>query len=417
MKFIRYFYRRWLIQYRWANNFSGWFNRIHHRYLRMMFAQRYSMLDSVSQLTEETNDGHVASQVLLLDNVTVIGYSRVVLKEKNAAYDATHPDWPLKDIYTSYRFQEENLGLMHFVPRTGQCYFSINLKTQERLEGTWLSIMSSSSENWMHWISESIPRLARAQAAIPDMDFGLLVDQQLTKNMRDVLDIFATDNPRFEVAPHRAINVARLVVPVSGAGTSAFWSRHSHSDVNGHRSNRIPSEFGTKGIFYFDKIGLNLVRKTILEHFDVQPHKSRKLFILRRSFFRHITNQERIELVLLAHGFESISPGEMSVEQQVRVFSEASIVVAQAGAALANIMFMPEGSKVICLSAKSYKYVPYDYFRDYANIFGVSLEYILGDIDDPSKYNAAHIGRVTHPMNAAFSCPEDELLEILDRLH
>ncbi|MCK9353818.1 MAG: glycosyltransferase family 61 protein [Gallionella sp.] len=332
------------------------------------------------------------------------------------AYDGSHPDWPLKDIYTLYRFQEENLGLMRFKPHTGRCYIHIDLKTEELLDGTWLSIMSASSENWMHWMSESIPRLARVQTAKTDINFGLLVDQELTKNMRDVLDIFAKGNPRVEVAPHHAVKVSRLIVPTNATGTSAFWVRNSHSAENRRRFNRIPSQFRTSGVFHFDMFGLKLARKMILEHFDLKPRKKRKLFILRRSFFRHITNQEHIERLLLAHGFEPISPGEMSVEEQVKTFSEASIVVAQAGAALANIMFMPEGAKVICLSARSPEYVNYDYFRDYAANFSVSLEYLLGDIDDPSKYNATHVGQVTHPMNAEFSCPEDELIKMFTSL-
>jgi len=114
-------------------------------------------------------------------------------------------------------------------------------------------------------------------------------------------------------------------------------------------------------------------------------------------------------------GFELASPGEMNVEDQVRLFSKAKIVISQGGAALANIMFMPEGSTVICLAVQN-DYTNFDYFRDYAKIFGVSVEYVLGEIDAPSKYDSKRIGEVEHPMNSEFHCPENDLLEMVASL-
>jgi len=77
---------------------------------------------------------------------------------------------------------------------------------------------------------------------------------------------------------------------------------------------------------------------------------------------------------------------------------------------------MPEGSTVICLSVRN-EHVNYDYFRDYAKTFNVNLTYLLGELDDPSKYDEAHIGMSTHPMNAEFSCPEMELVEQIEKVH
>lgn len=424
IKFMQRIYRRWFIQYRWANVLRGWFLRSYRRYLsfvhylRFEFSPSYSLLDSVSQMADAANDEYANSRTLLLDDVTLVGHTQFIMKNNMVAYDASHPDWPLREIYTSFCFQEENFGLMRFEPHRGHCRFRIDLKkTQTRLNGAWLSVMSASSENWMHWLSESVPRLAGVLDTMKNSKFKLLVDQQLAKNMRDVLDIFAAGIPRFEVAPNQALKVSQLIVTARPTGISAFWLRTPQPDVSSSRPGQAAIHFRANGTFHFDVSGLRQVREVMLKHFDCQPRKARKLFILRRSYFRHIANQERIEMMLLAHGFESISPGELSVEEQVRAFSEATVVVAQAGAALANIMFMPEGGKVICLSVRNPEYVNYDYFRDYAKIFGVSLEYVLGEIDDPSKYNAAHIGRVTHPTNAEFTCPENELLEMLDGLN
>lgn len=418
IKLMQQIYRRWLTQYRWANTLRELVLLVYFRFLRFVrfFTKKsYLLLDCVSRLSSATSNDYARSKIFLLDNVTVVGHTRFILKMNTAVYDASHPDWSIKDIFTSYYFQEEIGKLIRFEPHRGRCHF-FDLKAPTRLSGTWMSVMSASSENWMHWMSESMPRLAIALDTMKNSTFGLLVDQKLPKNMRDVLDIFAADIPHFDVAQHDAVEVPQLIVPVSSVAISAFWPRKSLSDESVLRPDQTTIHFRTTGVFHFDVRGLSLVRKVMQIYFDCQPRRARKIFILRRSYFRHIANQERIQMLLRARGFEIITPGEMSVGEQVRIFSEASIVVAQAGASLANIMFMPEGGKVICLAVKNTEYVNYAYFQEYAKIFSVSLEYVLGEVDDPSKYNAAHIGLITHPTNAEFSCPENELLEMLDRL-
>ena len=46
-------------------------------------------------------------------------------------------------------------------------------------------------------------------------------------------------------------------------------------------------------------------------------------------------------------GFSVIAPENYTVEQQIRIFSRAKIIVGEIGAALANIIFAPPGCTVI----------------------------------------------------------------------
>lgn len=391
-------YRRWLSRFHWAQVLREWFLQIYFRRWPLKYVAKvpYALLEDIAQLGERDSSNHAATDFLLIKNATLVGYSRIVLKGNLAAYDASYPDRQLRNVHGDYLFQEEVQRLMIFEPE-GRLLLPV-LKIHSRLEGVWLSVMCASANNWMHWLSESIPRLAVALKQQEGRNLCLLIDQKLPDNMRDVLDVFATKHPRLEIPPNHAVEVAQLIVPTGHLGVSAFWPRTTNA---------------RNGIFHFDANGLRMARDTIHKYFDCQPHKARKLFVLRQSYFRHITNRERIEQLLIARGFEVISPGEMKFEEQVRLFSEAAVVVAQAGAALANIMFMPKESTVICLSVHN-KHVNYDYFREYAKIFGVILKYVLGEIDDHDKYDETHIGLATHPMNAEFSCPENELVELLN---
>jgi hypothetical protein len=418
MKFLRDIYRRRLRHYRWANLIAGQFNWVYHHYLfierhlRKIFLPSHSLLDNVSHLADISNDEADSAKILLLNNVTMIGHSRFILKNGQAGYDSSHPDFSLKDIYSAYCLQEECTGLMLYEPERARCHFP-RLTIQAQLDGLWLSLMSGSTTNWMHWMSESIPRLVRTLAELKNRSFGLLVDQGMARNMHEVLDILAPDIIRFEVRPHHAVLVSKLIATAYPSGMCAVWMRPSYFASLSNPD--LNTRFLPNGIHHFDFDGLLQSRKIIFQHFDVQPHKSKKLFIVRKSSWRHMINEEHIRMLLIDRGFELVSPGEMNVEQQVRLFSQANLVVAQAGAALANIMFMPADSKVICIAVQN-DYTNFDYFRDYAKPFGVSIEFVVGTVDAPERYNANHTGDVTHPMNAELSCPEGELLAMIDRL-
>jgi Glycosyltransferase 61 len=75
---------------------------------------------------------------------------------------------------------------------------------------------------------------------------------------------------------------------------------------------------------------------------------ARRLFVSRRDAAkRRVVNEEVLVAALGDLGFEVVVPGAVSFAEQVRVFSEAEIVVGPHGAGLANALFMPEGSAML----------------------------------------------------------------------
>ena len=77
----------------------------------------------------------------------------------------------------------------------------------------------------------------------------------------------------------------------------------------------------------------------------------RKIFLSRNDASnRKLLNHQEVYNLLKGYGFEFIEPGKLSFEEQVEVFSSASVVVGAHGAALTNIVFMPLKSKVVMLA-------------------------------------------------------------------
>ncbi|WP_207462028.1 glycosyltransferase family 61 protein [Azospirillum sp. SYSU D00513] len=86
----------------------------------------------------------------------------------------------------------------------------------------------------------------------------------------------------------------------------------------------------------------------LLEHQGLRPKPWRKIYVSRRdASIRRVSNEEALMEALAPHGFELICPGDLSFEDQIKVFSEAEIVVGPHGAGMANVAFMTPGTKVV----------------------------------------------------------------------
>ena len=75
----------------------------------------------------------------------------------------------------------------------------------------------------------------------------------------------------------------------------------------------------------------------------------RPIYVTRGSSVnnRVVRNEDELLELLTDRGFEVIDPGKLSVNDQIRTFATASIIVAPHGAALANLVFASPGSSVI----------------------------------------------------------------------
>jgi hypothetical protein len=111
-------------------------------------------------------------------------------------------------------------------------------------------------------------------------------------------------------------------------------------------------EFGSK------KIGPKLRRFAKLISADVDPDKGHpRVFALRTSdpqfypsgsWMRRISNEDKLARTLRAlFSFESVEFFETTPREAVEIMSSCTLFVAQRGAALMNLMFMPEGSTVV----------------------------------------------------------------------
>ncbi|MCU1574781.1 MAG: hypothetical protein JWO93_2863 [Micrococcaceae bacterium] len=90
--------------------------------------------------------------------------------------------------------------------------------------------------------------------------------------------------------------------------------------------------------------------------------KPRKLYLSRNRYTRRrLINEEAIIPLLTARGYEVIHPETLSVGEQMAIFSAATHVVGNMGAAFSNVVFSPRTVKVFVLATET---MMHDYFYD-----------------------------------------------------
>ena len=82
-----------------------------------------------------------------------------------------------------------------------------------------------------------------------------------------------------------------------------------------------------------------------------KPH--RKIFITRKDgSYRNITNQE--QLLLALKGWETVTLDALTIKEQIKVFAEATHILAAHGAGLTNLLWCAKGTKVIEIQLKEF---------------------------------------------------------------
>jgi capsular polysaccharide biosynthesis protein len=86
----------------------------------------------------------------------------------------------------------------------------------------------------------------------------------------------------------------------------------------------------------------------------------KRIFIKRENTdFRNILNQEEFDKLIFKYGFEIYVLDKLSLQEQINLFNNSSIIIGVHGAGLTNMLFCSPESTIIELGTKSFKNVTY----------------------------------------------------------
>ncbi len=100
---------------------------------------------------------------------------------------------------------------------------------------------------------------------------------------------------------------------------------------------------------------------------------------------RMLLNQAEIEAWCVKHGYMSVEPGKLPLEEQILLFSRATHVVGVEGAALANLVFASKVRRVLVLASPATRRE--QFFHGLADCAGIQLTTIYGEVAPESNTN------------------------------
>lgn len=202
-------------------------------------------------------------------------------------------------------------------------------------------------QNYYHWTAECLPRLREIEKHYRDTGevITLLTPPDPPSWIVESLTLLSSDAYRTQEFTDKTYSIEKLVVPTypDPSPESCRWLRETMNE-------KITSSCSVE---------------------------SDRIYISReQANRRRISNRDEIEDVLDKFGFESHVLENLSIEDQVQMFSGAKVVVAPHGAGLTNIIYSDNVSVIEIFGSKKKTT-----FHRLSEILGHDYSYIAGETD------------------------------------
>ena len=306
--------------------------------------------------------------ITTLKNFTVIGSSKLIFNERMLLYDDLFdPNLDLMpEEYQKRLFFSKKKSLAH-----------LNFKKENpTIIPKGIAFTDALSHNYAHFLTEILPKIAIYFKGSPDFSVKVIIDLCLHENILQAMEMVVGSNLEvIGLEPNEVVFVRSLRV-MSTCGSVPFEPRPGTFEIAGHSH----GEFSSLALMYMR----NLIQSKI--SYIPKAGVVLKLYIKRTASNRNLLNITEVEDMLLKNGFITIIPEAMSFIEQVKIFSNADIVLGPAGAAFANIIFCKPEAKIIILAPETQN-LPYGYWQKIACAVGCQVSYMLGK---PLRENDVH---------------------------
>jgi capsular polysaccharide biosynthesis protein len=131
---------------------------------------------------------------------------------------------------------------------------------------------------------------------------------------------------------------------------------------------------------------------------------SRKIYLSRRMFLskeegkRPLENEEQVEKLFSAQGFEVIFPEQIPFDEQLKMYSEAAVIAGQLGSNLLNAAFAADGVKLVGIGPRSFRHPTLMMLADVKHL----ESFIFLSLDDHIRFDSRDSWKVDIDELAAF---------------
>jgi capsular polysaccharide biosynthesis protein len=287
-----------------------------------------------------------------LDNCLVFAQTDLIIHNNTALYDEINNK-------EKYKYGIKS-SVIHKVQST-----SLHLRIHKSIihinEG--IHLLKDHSGNYYHWLLENISRLLMLRNI--DNKIPLLISDELPDQFYEILSSLNLNNaPIIKLIPQLTYNVEKLYYP------SSLSTVHDNYATPRYDADVLIS-----------KKAINYVRSNITQIYNINYTTApyRKIFICRKkSTYRSLLNTDQIENYLISCGFEILFLEHLTFESQVKIFSQAKVIIGQSGAGLTNAIFSHIETKLLILVNDSPN-SNLQIFNFIESILGIKTDYILGN--------------------------------------
>src|SRR6185437_6092546 len=305
---------------------------------------------------------HPTLEICEYRDATVLPGSNLIIADAKAV----HSDFfiPERDVCHS-----ERVGAM----RVGNGRIKYALDPPRRVDAA-ISLLGQCAGNYAHFLTEVVPRLLIADSVSSLKGLPVILDAWIDPAHRNLIDLFNTENRRIIESWIGQPLFCRRLIDVSPCS----YAPPEYRDVFEGKDFKTPPP----DVYCFNRRALALVRERAHDLAPAAGWVGRKLYISRKiaphGNARSIVNVSQIdEMFREKTDFDLIEPGALLPQDQIALFREARVVVAPAGAALANLVFTEPGCKVICLAAH-FKGAEYNYWSNLMETLGHRIRFVVG---------------------------------------
>jgi hypothetical protein len=217
--------------------------------------------------------------------------------------------------------------------------------------------------NYFHWLVECLPKLSLIDELNLFKDAPLLIPKGLHPNLMAALHKVNINNrPLILLEPDSPYRVKKLLAPSALSQVVDRYEGAPAFDVD----------------IVLSQKWISKVSELLKKDLKLETKPWRKLYLTRKAGLRSLGNREEIERLVSEHGFEIVDLVGMSLESQIELFLQASLIVAPTGAALTNMLFCPPGTKVIILMS-NHEVTNYYFWSNLGAIANLDVTIIAGE--------------------------------------
>ena len=248
----------------------------------------------------------------------------------------------------------------------GRLYYRYKYKLHKNKIKKGIFLCCVAPFNYYHFLIETLSRIICMEEIVEDKEIPLLVDEMIFSypQMEEALGkINKYHRPVIKINSEELYEVEELIYP----SMNTWFPVNVKTGMRNHAKDFLIS--GSALINLRDAF----LREVCLEEEECVWGK--KIYLSRRkSEFSRLINEEKIESLFRASGFDIVYPEEMSFQEQIKLFTNAEMVAGVSGGAFANIIFCGEGTLIICIIPQECQFYLYSTMAYFLNLKYVFLD-------------------------------------------